>query len=427
MTDFLTTLAARTLGLAPVMQPAIASIFSPLLVVAGDEEMDGWEDGERSNFSPVNSSLDQLATPDLPAISRLPFSQISAPASEFNHIAFNDETTNTPIFQNIEPLVESTNALRIQKPESLPVKDFSEVELKQSKFFQEGLGESPTSETENIFSTQLNYYESSPTYGQQEFLKELPTKSLQSNPNIPNATLPFATPPQPTQKNESQPLTFPTFNQQNQQSSATSILSLAQVETLINQVKSGGIQPEISNQIENVQNELRKLDKEKTVDNSKNKISHLRSSPHLLANQRLKNASIVQIKPLVDKKNNINIPEQQTNFNSANLSEYLLSNLSEKNLQNPISNIQPTVLPQQLSIYPQFETQMESKKSGRTNNRGEAVSMEQTPTPTIQVTIGRIEVRINNQTPSQTPRNQPNKSEPKLSLQDYLKKRQGGN
>ncbi|MFH7026532.1 MAG: hypothetical protein ACHBN1_14260 [Heteroscytonema crispum UTEX LB 1556] len=838
MTDFLTTLAARTLGLAPIMQPAIASIFSPGLVVAGDGEMGG----ERESSG--NSSLYQLATPDLPAISRLPLSQISTLAPEFNNIEFNNETGKTPISQNIEPIIESANAPTIQQPKSLPVQRLSEVEIKQSPPFQGGLGGSATSETQNMPSTQRNYYESSSTSEQQELPKELPIKSSQSNPNIPNATLPFATAPQPTQKNESQSPTLPAFNQQTQQSSATPILPLTQVEPLINQVQPDKIQPQISNQLENTSietsstttslptqksqsqsaplsisnqqtqhitkstlnltnsqtftppssveplinqvqpdkiqpqisnqlentsietsstttslptqksqsqsaplsisnqqtqhitkstlnltnsqtftppssveplinqvqpdkiqpqisnqlentsietsstttslptqksqsqsaplsisnqqtqhitkstlnltnsqtftppssveplinqvqpdkiqpqisnqlentsietsstttslpnqksqsqsaplsisnqqtqhitkstlpltnsqtftppssveplinhvqaneipslvpsqpelpinsnprqqdiptetsatpqiiqrkldiisppipqqtsqptpfstsnqqvqknitkststltriqtvtphsveplinqvqsdeiqtqaqrqdtlretlidntislstsNEIRELDKEikaKDVDDSKAKLSASPSfslSPPsenvstLQPSQRLTNVNTVVIKPLVDKIRDANIPEQ-TSFKSANLSQYFSQKLSQNFSQNTASKIQPVVLPQQLSVYPQFETQIESKKSGRTDKRGEAVPMQQAPTPTIQVTIGRIEVRINNQTPSQTPRTQPNKSEPKLSLQDYLKKRQGGN
>lgn len=44
---------------------------------------------------------------------------------------------------------------------------------------------------------------------------------------------------------------------------------------------------------------------------------------------------------------------------------------------------------------------------------------------TIQITIGRVEVRANNQPVSSSPRTKSTQREPKLSLQDYLKQRQG--
>ncbi|MBW4670801.1 MAG: hypothetical protein KME60_26105 [Cyanomargarita calcarea GSE-NOS-MK-12-04C] len=658
MTDFLTTLAARTLGLPPVIQPMISSIFSSGLVVFGDYGS-GEMGGEREYKE--SSSLYQFSSPNLPAISRLPLSQISTPASEFNNIEFNDEMGKMPRQPNIEPIVESANASTNELSESLPVQRFSEVEVKGSS-----LEKFATSEIQNMPTMQGNYYETSPTSEQQE----LPKKSSQSNPDIPDGTLTFATPPQPTEKTESQSPTIWTSNQLAQPSSAKTILPLTQFEPLVNQVQPSEIKVEISKQLENISteststvpkstsnqenqqnitksvpslinqlkldeipveiskqlentspitkptiskenqrninklilplsssqtitprlveplinqiqpdevpvqiskqlenisdeststvpkstsnqenqqninksilpltssqtitprlvepliislglsqklpetliditaktpltrsgfrfgstlsplalpfaeraegkarnnslreffhksynqvkidevavqtrgqktlietlidsaipvsssNEVGKLDKEikaKEVDTSKVKLSSSLSFPvstpsknvsTLQPSQSFTNVNIVVVKPLVDRRMNANRQEQETSLKSANLSEYLLQYATSKN--------QSVVLPQQLSVYSQFHTQMESRESGQTDRRGEGVTMEQAPTKTIQVTIGRIEVRCN-QTASQTKHTKPNRSEPKLSLQDYLKKRQGGN
>jgi hypothetical protein len=528
MTDFLATLAARTLGLAPVIQPMISSIFSSGLVVFDDYGL-GEMGGEREY-----KALDQFSSPDLPAISRLPLSQISTPASEFNNIEFNDEMGKMPRQQNIEPVVESGNTSINQSSESLPIQRFSEVEVKGS--YSGGFA---TSEIHNMPSTQGNDYETWPTFEQQE----LPIKSSQSNPDIPKAILPFATRPQHTEKSESQSRSFPTSNQLTQPSSAKTILSLTQFEPLVNRVQPDEIPVEIFNELENISaitkstidkenqqninksilplsssqtitprlieplvnlgvtqkfpetliditaigaspsrrvaprtlrnksfreflhkssnqgkideipvegrgeesfietlidsaipvsssNEVGKLDKEtkaKGMDNSKVKFSSSLSFPvskysenvsTFQPSQGFNNGNIVVVKPLVDRRMNASVQEEETILKSASLSEYLSQYAAAKN--------QPVVLPQQLSVYSEFHTQMESRKSGQTNRHREAVIMEQAPTKTIQVTIGRIEVRCN-QTASQTNHTKPNRSEPKLSLQDYLKKRQGGN
>ena len=560
MTDFLTTLAARTLGLPPVIQPMISSIFSSGLVVLSDYGS-GEMGGEREYKE--SSSLYQFSSPNLPAISRLPLSQISTPASEFNNIDFNDEMGKMPRQQNIEPVVEIANGSTNELSESLPVQRFSEVKNQGS--YSQGFA---TAEIQNMPSMQGNHYETSSPSEQQQ----LPIKSSQLNPDIQNVTLPFLT-LQPTEKSESQSPTLPASTQLTQPSSAKTILPLTQFEPLVSQVELSEIKVQISKQLENIStestspiakptsnqenqqnitksvpplinqvqldevpvlisnqlentslfskatfnqenqqninqsilplpnsqsitillvqplinlgithklpgsfiyrtaktpspprnkisreflhkssnqeeieqiavigrgqeilterlidsaipvsssNEVGKLDKKtkaKDMDNSKVKLS-----PSLVStfqpSQPFTNAKMVVVKPLVDIRMNVNVQKQQTNLKSANLSEYLSQYAAVKN--------QPVVLPQQLSVYSQFHTQMESRESGQTDRRGEAVTMKQAPTKTIQVTIGRIEVRCN-QTASQTKHTKPNRSEPQLSLQDYLKKRQGGN
>jgi hypothetical protein len=89
--DFLTTLAARTLGLTPVIQPAIASIFAPQSAEEGRGQMaDGRrEDGFNMDNTTSSPTLREAAiaststsSPLVPsgnsseAISRLPYSQI---------------------------------------------------------------------------------------------------------------------------------------------------------------------------------------------------------------------------------------------------------------------------------------------------------------------------------------------------------------
>jgi hypothetical protein len=187
MSDFLTTLAARSLGLASVMQPAIASLFSPGMVVNDDYE--GWEQTkEGENF--VSSSLYELATPNLPAISRLPLSQISADAPELQQsIESNNIEFNNDIFQkNISP-TQFTQSISEPSIENAIASNNQDLE---SLNFQ-GLAKSLQSQQE-----------------------EFTINSVQSNLDISNTTESFAT--QPIQNYESQSPSTPTFNQETPQS-----------------------------------------------------------------------------------------------------------------------------------------------------------------------------------------------------------------
>ncbi|MFB2894822.1 hypothetical protein ACE1CI_18075 [Aerosakkonemataceae cyanobacterium BLCC-F50] len=86
---------------------------------------------------------------------------------------------------------------------------------------------------------------------------------------------------------------------------------------------------------------------------------------------------------------------------------------------------------EQLSVAPIVNTLPEYRQLNSINQR-EVANAEQTvgqhisnTETTIQITIGRVELRANNPPASSTPRNKLIQREPKLSLQDYLKQRQG--
>ncbi|MDP5337395.1 MAG: hypothetical protein NWQ28_02315, partial [Nodularia sp. (in: cyanobacteria)] len=91
--------------------------------------------------------------------------------------------------------------------------------------------------------------------------------------------------------------------------------------------------------------------------------------------------------------------------------------------QKTASTIKPVVMTHPSSVYPQIE--LESRQFERVNQR-QPVAATQTPMPTITVSIGRIEVKANPQTTSPKTSNKSTRKEPGLSLQDYLKQRQGG-
>ncbi|MEA5513593.1 hypothetical protein, partial [Nodularia sp. UHCC 0506] len=122
--------------------------------------------------------------------------------------------------------------------------------------------------------------------------------------------------------------------------------------------------------------------------------------------QKIPNLSTAIVKSLPDSPSDVVI--SPNNIPSASLS------------QKTASTIKPVVMTHPSSIYPQME--LESRQSERINQRE---TVPATPTPTITVSIGRIEVKASPQnTPPRTHKS--TRKEPGLSLQDYLKQRQGG-
>ncbi|WP_413173211.1 hypothetical protein [Anabaena azotica] len=131
--------------------------------------------------------------------------------------------------------------------------------------------------------------------------------------------------------------------------------------------------------------------------------------------QNLPDLNTVIVKSQIDSQiphiiQNPDVGISQTSWKSASLS------------QQTSSKIKPVVMPHPSSVYPQLE--LESRQSERVNQR-EYVPEIQTPTPTIQVSIGRIEVRVSNQNTSSKSSHKSTRKESGLSLQDYLKQRQG--
>ncbi|WP_208339705.1 hypothetical protein, partial [Aetokthonos hydrillicola] len=121
MTDFLTTLAARTLGLTSVLQPVIASMFAPGQMIASDDAT--------TPAAMANSQSEQLAQqgdtegirqtqlPDLShsplvaqgnhaaAISRLPYSYMNAFTRELSQPV--DNTSQEIVSQERQALVKT--------------------------------------------------------------------------------------------------------------------------------------------------------------------------------------------------------------------------------------------------------------------------------------------------------------------------------
>jgi hypothetical protein len=93
-----------------------------------------------------------------------------------------------------------------------------------------------------------------------------------------------------------------------------------------------------------------------------------------------------------------------------------------KSSSDPLAQTSPdSLLRPRVSPAPSFPTQQAA-----IDNLPRERNNSQAPQPTIQVTIGRIEVRaVTMPPPPQAPRSR-KKSQPSLSLDDYLKQRSGG-
>jgi hypothetical protein len=93
-------------------------------------------------------------------------------------------------------------------------------------------------------------------------------------------------------------------------------------------------------------------------------------------------------------------------------------------------DIQPVPLVRsQLSSPPEIEPSPQAHLNSRQSmlsERRESALAQEASTPSIQVTIGRIEIRTTKSPPPSTPRSQPTQRGATLSLNDYLKQRHGG-
>ncbi|MDB9346565.1 hypothetical protein PN509_07185 [Nodularia spumigena CS-588/02] len=305
MTDFLTTLATRTLGLTPVMQPLIASIFT-----AG--EIYSAFDGEYES-----NGVDWERSHQIPSIS-----QIQSENPGFNSVNTQRLTSNQPN----STLVNSNQITAIQvKPIVTQVNEISTVVNQDS----------PAAEISS---------------------DNIKLDSTQRQPN-----------------------------------------SQSQIKSsLINSQKATPIRSEF----------LNNKDKNKVNNYLQNNLIVAENPSVLSQPQKIPNLNTPIVKSFPDSPSDVVI--SQNSIPSASLS------------QKTASTIKPVVMTHPSSIYPQME--LESRQSERINQRE---TVPATPTPTITVSIGRIEVRASPQnTPPKTHKS--TRKEPGLSLQDYLKQRQGG-
>ncbi|MCL4266854.1 MAG: hypothetical protein KJ069_26980 [Anaerolineae bacterium] len=90
--------------------------------------------------------------------------------------------------------------------------------------------------------------------------------------------------------------------------------------------------------------------------------------------------------------------------------------LAEVVREQPIQPAPPTAIPVQTKPF--------TPASNRPTNHQPVVTKPAEPTPTVQITIGRIEVRATPPPPAKAEKKQP--SAPMMSLDDYLRQRNGG-
>jgi hypothetical protein len=148
-----------------------------------------------------------------------------------------------------------------------------------------------------------------------------------------------------------------------------------------------------------------------------------------LPSQHSTEEASVRVRPLLDgadveqkskttQPSRSSVLQPQTNFESSRAVQPTASTAQ------PISRVRPQ-LSTPTDIYPQRHAQLDSGQSMFADRR-EAASGREAPTPTIEVTIGRIEVRGSSQPEKPKSRSKPAQRGPALSLNDYLKQRQGG-
>ncbi|MBW4644935.1 MAG: hypothetical protein KME23_18410 [Goleter apudmare HA4340-LM2] len=159
--DFLTTLAARTLGLTPVIQPAIASLFAPQSPIGSDylEECRGVENFDIHDDNSFTANSSSLSSPlvssgnSLGAISRLPYSQIlvAIPDTELGQQEQVNRSLSSPT--NYQPVpIQSIPETVVSPPQPL----LNSVTSKQQSDNQENPSNSEVDDvTKRLASSQI--------------------------------------------------------------------------------------------------------------------------------------------------------------------------------------------------------------------------------------------------------------------------------
>ncbi len=138
-------------------------------------------------------------------------------------------------------------------------------------------------------------------------------------------------------------------------------------------------------------------------------------NPHQQNRHYANDMQIILAKPLVNQHlvksiSKIDLDQAENSLTSASF------------YQQTALTVKPIVKPKQLSIYPQITEKLNDKKSNRSQSE---IIADPSSTPTIQVTIGRIEIRMNDKPLTPKTPTKPTAKESGLSLQNYLKQRQG--
>ncbi|MBE9199615.1 MULTISPECIES: hypothetical protein [unclassified Nodularia (in: cyanobacteria)] len=443
MADFLTTLATRTLGLTPVMQPMIASIFTAgevgEIYPASTSEVLPSVFGE---FQQQESNHESFSLEYTPSLEILRTDEISiSPKQLENHVLQSlDEqllVSNQPTSESemkstlvnyektapirVQPVINQLNSIpeideissvfppdspeRLQNTQAKisvnPVTASSVNKISEIESTQVFTGNQPTAKSE-VKSTLVNSDKITPI-GVEGVVNQL--NSIPEIDEIPPVFL-IDSPERPqntTAEISVNPVTPPSINQISEidsiQLQATSESEMK--PRLVNSEKIAPIRVESlnnkdKNRVNNyIQNNL--MMEANTSVSLDSILTEPEKSPELITDSRI--------------SQNIDIPDiviPQNTLESASLS------------QKTASKIKPIVMTHPSSVYPQWE--LESRQSER-GNQPEPVPA--TPTPTIQVSIGRVEVRVSNQSTSPKTSHKSTRKEPGLSLQDYLKQRQG--
>ncbi|MDB9316790.1 hypothetical protein [Nodularia spumigena] len=473
MTDFLTTLATRTLGLTPVMQPLIASIFTAGEVYsASDAEYESnGVDWERSHQIPSISQI-QSENPGFNSVN----TQVLTSNQPNSNLVNSDEIA--PV--QVEPIVTQIDSISKIDEIKTVVNNDSSAEI-PSNNIQRLTSNQPNSTLVNPAQitpvqiepivTQINEnpeIDEIKTVVNNDSSAEIPSNNIQRlTSNQPNSTLvnpaqitPVQVEPIVTQINEnpeideiktvvnndsSAEIPFDntqrlTSNQPNSTLVNSNQITAIQVKPIVTQVNEISTVVNQDSPAAEISSDNIKLDSTQRQPNSQSQIKSslinsqkatpirsefLNNKDKNKVNNYLQNNLIVAENPSVlsqpQKIPNLNTPIVKSFPDSPSDVVISQNSIPSASLsQKTASTIKPVVMTHPSSIYPQME--LESRQSERINQRE---TVPATPTPTITVSIGRIEVRASPQnTPPKTHKS--TRKEPGLSLQDYLKQRQGG-
>ena len=370
MTDFLIRLAQRTLGLAPVVQPRIASRYAPAVEVmmANDYDLSissNVEPASKSSTAPEQFATTQPSTEAL----NVPISQPPSLAAPELPLAQSQETIpsaspfTTP-FANPEqnsPLVTPQTSDQTTPDLSLDSENNASV-----------------AQTETSVP---NIHPSQPLKSAEP---ELPLAQSQETISSPSPfTTPFSNPEQ------NSPLVTPQTSDQttlNSSLDAENNASVAQTKTSFTNF----------------------------LDAPRNTSENLLSSSHPPFSSPFSPQSLKQSE-LKQQVSSVRLPlVPPTTINSSNSSSPPLVNAQEVSIEVPSVNQQNRISPELTS----------TKSSPGRSSSASAQAIKQ-PEPIVEVRIGRIEVRgIQPTTSKSRPKSTP--STPALSLSDYLNQRDGG-
>ncbi|KZL49178.1 hypothetical protein A2T98_14285 [Nodularia spumigena CENA596] len=536
MTDFLTTLATRTLGLTPVMQPLIASIFTAGEIYSafdGEYESNGvdWErsheipsisqiQSENPGFNSVNT---QFLTSNQPN-STLVNSDKIAPVQvepivtqidsipeidEINTVVHNDSSATEIPSDNIQRLTSNQpNSTLVNSDKIAPVQvepivtqidSIPEIdEINTVVHNDSSATEIPSNDIQRLTSNQPNstlfnsdeiapsqvepiatQIDSIPeideinTVVHNDSSAEIPSDNIQTLTSSqqtsdlvnPAQIAPVQVKPIVTQINSIPEIDeintvvhndssakIPSDNIQtlssNQQTSdlvnpaqitpvkvEPIVTQINEISTVVNQDYTAAEIPSDNTQLDSTQRPPNSQSQIKsTLTNSQKatpiRVESFNNKDKTKVNNYLQKNLIVAENPSVSLNSILIKPQKIPNLNTAIVkslpdspSDVVISQNSIPSAslsQKTASTIKPVVMTHPSAIYPQME--LESRQSERINQRE---TVPATPTPTITVSIGRIEVRASPQnTPPKTHKS--TRKEPGLSLQDYLKQRQGG-